>query len=164
MLQKSFGAVGECEPGRHHYNGTIPNSPPQLAREQELCLRVDLKLETPEIRLNKMPSSPHLKPFMLTLEVEWPYRNIWKGTCPTSQLYDFSVEFEGWRIWQWSHGKFFSQVQTGVVIPGGSPNTFPEMWIIRKRTIQCEGLYTIRGLFIASGQEIEKHVQIRIAH
>ncbi len=117
MLQKSFGAEDECEPGRHHCNGIIPYTPPQLAREQELCLRVDLKLETPEIRLNKMPPSPHLKPFMLTLEVEWPYRNIWKGTCPTSQLYDFSV-----------------------------------------------GLYIIRGRFFTSGQEVEKHVQIRFVY
>ncbi len=167
-LQKALGSKvtisGELEVGRLHYDSIIPYSSPRVPGEQEPCLRVNLKLETAEIWINKMPPSPSPKPFKITLEVEWPYRSVWKGICPTSQLYDFFVEFEGQRIWQWSHGRFFSQVLTPVSIPGGSTHAFPETWIIEQDTIQSEGLYTIRGLFIASGQEIEKHVQIRFAH
>jgi hypothetical protein len=74
------------------------------------------------------------------------------------------VEFDGECIWQWSNGKSFLQALTPVAIPGGSPHFFTETWIIRPDIIQSEGIYTVRGLFIASGQEVRKQVEIKFAH
>ncbi len=168
ILQKALGTKvtidGELSAGRLHYDNIMPYSPLRGAGEQGPCLRVDLKLETEELWLNKMPPSPPPRPFKVTLEVEWLYRSVWKGICPTSQVYDFFVEFEGQRIWQWSQDKFFLQALTPIAIPGGSPHTFSETWIIEPDTIQSEGLYSVRGLFIASCQEVGKEVRIRFAH
>ena len=176
-LQKKLGTKvavdGELSAGWLHYDSITPYSlqprapgkqEPRLKVEQEQCLKVDLKVETEELWLNKMPPSPHPKPFKIALEVEWPYRSIWKGICPSSQVYDFFVEFEGEPIWQWSQNKFFVHMLTPVWISGGSPYTFSETWVIEPEIIKSEGLYTVRGLFIASGQEVEKQVQIRFAH
>ena len=167
-LQKALGSKvtigGKLSAGKLQYNSITPYSPPKAAGEKEQRLKVDLKLETEELWLNKMPPSPPPRPFKIALEVEWPNRSVWKGICPTSQIYDFFVEFEGQRIWQWSQGKFFLQALTPVAIPGGSPHTFSETWIIEPEKIQSEGLYTVCGLFIASGQETEKQLQIRFAH
>jgi hypothetical protein len=126
-------------------------------------LKVELKPETEDLWLNKMPPSPPLRPFKLTLEVQWPFKSIWSGMCPTSQHYDFFVEFKDQIIWRWSKGKFFSQIVMPVRIEGGSPYTFSETWTIDPAEIKSEGLYTVRGIFIPSGQESVKKVRIRFA-
>jgi len=165
-LQKVLGTKvtigGEMPAGRLLYDSIAPYTPDRVT-EEEPRLKVDLVLETEELCLEKMPPSPPPRPFKITLEVEWPYRSVWKGICSTSQVYDFFVEFEGQCIWQWSSGKFFLQLLTPVSIPGGSPHRFTETWIIEPDTIPSEGLYTVRGLFIPSGQEVDKQVHIKFS-
>lgn len=166
-LQKVLGTkvniTGEMSAGGIQYDSITPYSPPKVADEKGPHLNIDLELEADELWLEKMPPSPPLKPFKIVLKVEWPYRSIWKGICPTTQIYDFFVEFGGQSIWRWSKNKFFSPVLTPVLIPGGKAQAFLETWIIDPNIIQSEGSYTIRGLFIASGQEAEKQVQIKFA-
>ena len=111
---------GKIAGGKLRYDSITPYVHGQAEEIKEHRLKVDLEPEAEEIWLNKMPPSPSPKPFDLTLEVEWPYRSIWKGICPTSQIYDFFVEFDGECIWQWSSGKSFLQALTPVAIPGGS--------------------------------------------
>lgn len=152
---------GKLLSGRLHYDSINTYKPVHKMEEERL--NVDLKLETEDLWLNTQPPSPPTRPFKVTLEVQWPHRSIWWGLCPTSQLYDFFVEFEGRPIWRWSKDKLFAQMQTPVRIEGGSPYTFSETWIIDPATIKSEGIYSVRGIFIASGQEVEKTVRIRFA-
>jgi hypothetical protein len=158
---------GELTAGRIRYEKVLPYSRPpttQPTKGAEASLKIDLKLETQELWLNKMPPSPAAKPFPFALEVEWPYRSIWQGLCPTSQLYDFFVEHDGQLVWRWSQDRFFLQVLTPVFIPGGSPIAFPETWIVEPEKIEHEGTYSLRGIFIASRQEVMKEFQIKFAH
>ncbi|MBU0501363.1 MAG: hypothetical protein KJ558_00985 [Gammaproteobacteria bacterium] len=167
-LSTKVSISGKIADGELHYDAINPYSPPtgtEADVEAELpSLKITLIPEAGELWLDLMPPSPPPRPFKITLELEWPYRSIWQGICPTSQLYDFFVEFDGKCIWQWSEGRAFMDVLTPVAIPGGSPHPFTEIWIIEPGTLPAEGLYTIRGLFIASGQEAERQVQIRFAH
>ncbi|WP_339136528.1 MAG: hypothetical protein WGN25_01430 [Candidatus Electrothrix sp. GW3-4] len=110
-LQKALGSKitvsGEIAGGKLRYDKIKPYTPGQHEEMEGHHLKVILQPEAEEIWLNKMPPFPSPKPFDLTLEVTWPYRSIWKGICPTSQIYDFFVEFEDKCIWQWSNGKSF---------------------------------------------------------
>lgn len=135
------------------------NAPAQANR-----LRVALKLEVDALTVNQMPPGPRPKPFMLALEVEWPYRSIWQGLCPTALLFDFWVEHKGHCLWRWSQGQIFAQVETPVKIPGGNPVSFPGTWMVDPAVIQEEGLYTVHGIFIASRQEVRQPLRISLVH
>ena len=131
---------------------------------EEKRLEVGLKLGTDILWVNKMPPAPQPSQCMdLTLLVKWPYRSIWEGLCPTTQIYDFSIEHEDKTIWRWSEGRIFAQVITPVHIPGGDYHEFPEVWKIDPDDIESEGTYTARALFIASGQEVSKDFEIKFA-
>ena len=132
----------------------------------ENMLEVELRMETDILWVSKMPGGSQPAQCMgLTLLVRWPYRSIWRGLCPTTQLYDFWIEFNGKTIWRWSDGKMFAQVITPVSIPGGSDfHEFPEVWKINPDDIVSEGIYVARALFIASGQEVTKEFEIKFAH
>ena len=131
---------------------------------EEKRLEVGLKLGTDILWVNKMPPAPQPSQCMdLTLLVKWPYRSIWEGLCPTTQIYDFSIEHKGKTIWRWSEGRIFAQVITPVRIPGGDYHEFPEVWKINSDDIESEGTYTARALFIASGQEVTKDFEIKFA-
>jgi len=127
-------------------------------------LNVQLKPESPEIWLNKMPPSPSPRPFALMLAVTCRPDDDWSGVCPTSQLYDFTVELGGHTIWRWSDGRVFLPVLTPVMMPAGATFTYSETWIIVPENISEEGMYTLRGLYIPSGQEAQAEVRIRFAH
>lgn len=99
----------------------------------------------------------------LTLLVKWPYRSIWHGMCPTSQIYDFFIEKDGKIIWQWSKGQMFLMVFTPVNIPGGDPVEYSVQWSFSSEEIQAEGDYLARAVFIASGQEATKAFQVKFA-
>jgi hypothetical protein len=164
VLATKVTVIGNLSAGGLGYDSVRPYSPAPTTAEREETLRVALRLNPEEIRIDKMPPAPLVPALEITLEVEWPYRSIWRGICPTTQIYDFFVEFEGKTKWQWSQGKFFAPALTPVAIPGGSPHAFTETWIIKPDTVKGEGLYTVRGLFIASGQVAERQIQIRITH
>jgi len=119
-----------------------------------------------EIIVVKEPSTePSLEQSMdLTLMVKWPYRSIWEGSCPTTQIYDFFIDLNDYPIWQWSKGKTFLQVQTPVSIPGGISKEFPVTWSFLSTDIKEEGTYTARAVFIASGQTTFKDFEIKFAH
>jgi hypothetical protein len=128
-------------------------------------LNLDLKLGANILRVNKVPpGSEPSQSMALTLLVQWPYKSIWQGHCPTTQTYDFSIGHKGKVIWRWSDGKFFGQVVTPVRISGGDFQKFAEVaWPINPHEIQSEGTYEARALFIASGQEISKNFEIKFA-
>lgn len=78
----------------------------------ENMLEVELSTGGTDILwVNKMPGGSQTSQCMdLILLVRWPFRSIWKGQCPTTQLYDFWIEFNGKAIWRWSDGKMFAEV------------------------------------------------------
>ena len=137
---------------------------PMKAREEK-GLVADLKLGTDILWVNKMPPRPQPSQGMdLTLLVKWPYRSIWEGHCPSTQIYDFFIEHEGKTIWTWSQGKAFAQVITPAYIPGGDFHEFPEVWKINPDDLESEGSYTARAIFIASGQEVSKDFEVKEVH
>jgi hypothetical protein len=133
--------------------------------EEEKRLVVDLKLGADILWVNKMPPRPQPSQGMdLTLLVKWPYRSIWEGHCPSTQIYDFFIEHEGKTIWTWSQGKAFAQVITPVYIPGNDFHEFSEVWKINPDDLESEGTYTARAIFIASGQEVSKDFEVKEVH
>ena len=128
--------------------------------------KLELELIVPDpFWVNKMPGTGSNKQYMpMTLIVEWPFRSIWRGTCPTAQRYDFMIEKDGKTIWKWSTGRKFAQVITPVVIPGGKPMEYTVNWEFLGKEIEEEGTYTAKALFIASNQTIEKPFEIKFAH
>lgn len=145
------------------YKNIMEYKPAEVKEEKRLV--VDLKLGTDILWVNKMPPGPQLSQAMdLTLLVKWPYRSIWEGLCPSTQMYDFFIEHEGKTIWTWSQSKVFAQVITPVHIPGGDFHEFPEVWKVNPEDIVSEGTYTARAIFIASGQEVSKDFEVKMAY
>jgi len=138
---------------------------PEMVKEavELLKLEVDLKLEHEVLWVNKQPPQPKPQIMNLTLLVRWPYRSIWHGLCPTSQIYDFFIEKDGNVVWQWSKGRMFSMIVTPVNIPGGAPVEYSVGWSFSSEEIQVEGDYLARAIFIASGQEISRDFKIKFA-
>lgn len=127
-------------------------------------LELELKPEHEVLWVDKMPPSPPSPQGMkITLRVKWPYRSIWHGICPTSQIYDFFIEKDGKTIWQWSKGQVFIMVITPVIVPGGDFVEYSVQWIFKPEEIQEEGEYLARAIFIASGQEVTKTFQVKFA-
>lgn len=131
------------------------------AVEEENKLIVDLRLGNDVLMIKKTPPAPITQECMeLTLLVKWPFRSIWEGRCPTSQIYDLTIEHNGNIIWRWSDDKVFMTVITPVYIPGGDFHEFTEVWKINPDDVEVEGTYTARAIFIASGQEVSKDFEI----
>ena len=169
FLGKKVTIEGDLRQGRIHYKKILDLQPPtQVAAKvgEKPTLEICLKLEAEVLWVDKEPSTePSLEQSMdLTLMVKWPYRSIWEGSCPTTQIYDFFIERNGNIIWQWSKGKTFLQVQTPVSIPGGDSKEFPVTWSFLPSDIKEEGTYTARAVFIASKQETSKDFEIKFAH
>jgi hypothetical protein len=165
FLARKVTIKGKFGPEGIAYDEIRDLQPPILVEKQP-ALELDLRLETDILWVNKMPpTDPQMKQtFDLTLLVKWPYRSIWHGLCPTSQIYDFFIEREGEIIWQWSWGKVFAEVTTLVAIPGGGFVEFPVTWVFSPAEIESEGTYTASALFIASGQGVSKDFEIRFAY
>lgn len=131
--------------------------------ENKLLVRV--KLEQDTFWLDKSPKSKLSEQVMhLTQAVLWPYRSIWEGECPSSQLYDFWIEYQGKTIWRWSDHQAFLEVVTPIEIPGGSEIEASEAWTIDANSIHEEGLYTAKTLHIASGEEASMGFNIRFTN
>ncbi len=132
--------------------------------KDEESLILDLELGSDVLWVNKMLPGPNPpQSFDLTLLVKWPYRSVWEGQCPTTQIYDFWIEYGKETIWRWSDGKFFAQVVTPVTIPGGDFHRFPEVWSFKPETIEHEGSYVARALFVASGQVVSRDFKVKFA-
>ena len=106
----------------------------------------------------------HHQRFGLTLSVQWPYRSIWKGQCPTSQLYEFRIRTRDHEVWRWSTGHVFAQMVTPVAIPGGGPVLYSVFWDVDPSQIQAPGEYIAEASFLASGQAIQAHFKVGFAH
>jgi|GEM_PF-2716608 len=116
--------------------------------------------------VDRMPSTEPAQEqnLELTLLVQWPYRSIWQGECPSSQTYDFFIEREGNIIWQWSADKVFKPVITSVNIPGGDPIEFATVsWSFSPEEIE-EGEYSAQALFIATNQTVSQEFEIMFAY
>lgn len=164
LLGKKVTIEGGMEAGRIHYE-FVEEYDPFLAvnegneEEAEKTLELALLTESDTLVIDGLAEQQF---FNMTLQVNFPYRCIWKGTCPSSQLYEFIVQKGDDEIWRWSDGKVFTTAITPVSIPGGSPHTFKETWQIDPKVFTEEGIYTIRAIFIASGQEVEKEINVEI--
>jgi hypothetical protein len=97
ILQKHLGSKvnigGKLASGWLFHESVTPYSKP-LGIKEEVSLEIDLRLASEELWLNKKPPSPLPRPFQLVLRVRRPHRSVWKGLCPTTQIYDFFVERE----------------------------------------------------------------------
>ena len=163
FLGKKATIEGSFVQGGIQYN-TIENLRPLKEPEKEKKLEIRIKPEREVLWVDKMPGGEAKQSMGLTLLVKWPYRSIWKGLCPTSQIYDFFVERNGEIIWQWSKEQVFLDVLTPVEIPGGDFIPYPETWYFYPKDIKSEGIYTARGKFIASGQEAIANFEIKFAY
>lgn len=164
FLNKKVTISGEIgEEGIHYYKVTdFSEETEKLSAEPREGLKVDLQLGFGDtLVVHKGESAPPLQQMDLVLSVEWPFRSIWRGQCPTSQLYDFFIERNGEIVTWWSRNLSFLQVITTVEIPGGSPKPFPVRWVFSADDIQHEGRYTMRARFVASGQEVTKDFNIK---
>lgn len=158
FLAKKVTVEGEIKDSRIEYKSIRDHKPGPPPKQ----LVVKLKLSTDILHI--MKKSPKTRPSQclgLKLMVKWPYRSIWEGHCPTSQLYEFTIEYLDKIIWRWSENKFFTQALTPVRIPGGRFHEFEENWVIKPDDAMSEGSYTARTLFIASGQEALEKFQIK---
>ena len=128
-------------------------------------LDIEVRIGSDPLSINKMPDSGSPTQAMdISLMIRWPYRSYWVGQCPSTQTYDMSIEKEGKTLWKWSDNKVFSQVLTPVSIPGSSKFTeFQELWKISPEMIESEGTYTVRALYIATGQEVIKDFEVKFA-
>ncbi len=166
-LQEHLGSKitieGRVLSGLLSYDAVIPYTRAEEVRAEKTALTVELKMESDELVLERRPSSPASRAFSLALRVKWPFRSIWRGVCPTSQIYDFIVERDKKTVWRWGEGRFFTQALTPVAIPGGDFIDFPEAWVIDPGLIQSAGVYLVRAVFIASGQEVERKLTIKFA-
>ncbi len=97
----------------------------------------------------------------LTLIVSWPYDSTWEGTLMSSQIFDFIIELNGNKIWQWSDDYLFLQWITTITIPPYGSRVYTVTWDFLPDEIEYEGIYTARAFFIASGQEISKDFEIK---
>jgi len=164
FLAKKVTIEGQVTQRGIAYKQVMPYKPSRKAPKGK-TLELALKTGEDVLWINKMPPGPHPPKYMdLTLLVKWPYRSIWTGTCPSSQIYEFTIEHDGKIIWRWSDDKMFLQVMQPVCIPGGDFQKFNEIWKVNPDDIESEGIYTARGLFIASGQEASKEFEIKFAH
>lgn len=128
-------------------------------------LVVSLETESGTLWVDKMPGpGKRRQRFGLTLSVQWPYRSIWKGQCPTSQIYEFRILTQDREIWRWSAGHVFAQAITPVAIPGGAPILYRVFWDFDPAEIQTAGEYVAEASFLASGQEAEAHFKVEFAH
>lgn len=164
FLAKKVTITGKMSPGGILYKEITNYQPKRSRKPKDKILEIDLKLGNDVLWVNKMPPAPQAPQYMdLTLLVKWPYRSIWEGCCPTSQIYDFTIEHKDKIVWRWSEGKMFAQVLTPVYIPGGDFHEFPEVWKFNPNDIEFEGIYTARALFIASGQEVSKDFEVKFS-
>lgn len=162
FLAKKVTVEGEIKSSQIEYKSirdykTAPKEP----KQKQLVVKLKLSANILHIKKRSLRSQPS-QCLGLKLMVKWPYRSIWEGLCPTSQIYDFSIEYEDKIIWQWSENKMFAQVATPVRIPGGRFHEFEEIWIIKPNNLHSEGTYTARSLFIASGQEVTETFQVKL--
>jgi len=163
MLNSKVTIEGDMTFSGIQYKSIAPFKPIRIKAALKL-LKVELKLEHDPLWVDKQPGPKRLAQCTsFTLRVKWPYRSIWQGQCPTTQLFDFSVEHKGKPIWTWSAGQLFVLVQTPVQIPGGGWHEFSGTWKIDRETIPAEGVYQAKAVFIASGQEVAKDFKIKYA-
>jgi hypothetical protein len=148
FLGEKVKITGEIKDGKIYY---VRIEGPSYSPDNKK-LEVGLRLSADTLWINKMPDSP--QKFDLILLVKWPYRSVWRGECPTTQLYDFSIAYKEKTIWKWSDGKVFDQVVTPISIPGGNFYEFTGVWEINPDNIEFEGTYTAKAIFITSGQEV----------
>lgn len=128
-----------------------------LSQKEELIIDVIVGANRICVPRGAAKERQHL---VFLLAVDYPYRGIWQGVCPTDQLFDFFVEKEGEKIWQWSAEKKFSQVLTNVEIMGAKREYFVGVWEIYSENLPCAGTYSVSGVFLASRQEAKKEFEI----
>ncbi len=164
-LNQKVTIYGIFGPMGIEYDKIVKFEPP--GQEPEHTLKLALRPESDVLWINKMPPTRPgriRQEFDLTMTVEWPYRSIWTGQCPTSQIFEFWIDRpDGEEIWRWSKGKLFPQVITPVRIPGGRPVRYQATWSFDPGTIKEPGVYTAHGLFIASRQTVEAKFEIKFA-
>lgn len=152
FLANKVTIKGQMTQGKIAYKQIGPYKPSRKAAKEK-TLELVLKTGEDVLWVNKMPPGPHPPQYMdLTLLVKWPYRSIWKGICSSLRTYDFTIERDGKIIMQ------------NVCIPGGDFQQFNDVWKFNPDDIKSEGIYTARGLFIASGQEASKDFEVKFAH
>jgi hypothetical protein len=141
----------------------IEHFPKRLKRpSSELSLELDLGFDEP-LYINKQPTDPKdvlIKPTLIvTAEKDW-----YSGTCPSSQLFDFSIEKNENVLVKWSDGMVFADVITPVIItPDTNPLEYGTAWEFSPYAIPGDGTYSMTALFVASGDFVSKDFEVKIA-
>ena len=157
-----YGTLRDSEAGINYEKLVRPKGP----------LNLDIKLDLTDntLWINKMPGPapdfpPTMKEVQVGFAVQWPYRSIWEGECPSTQLYDIWIEDPCNRmVWKWSRSLRFLDEVTPVELPGGSPKIVSVPWHYFDDAITQEGTYVVAAKFIASGQIVRKAFSVQFAH
>lgn len=164
LLGEKVRVYGEKSPSGIIYERVV------LADQPEKKPRVwlTLGLENNTLWINRMPGPgayrfpPDLRRMSLALEVQWPFRSIWQGECPTSQVFDFWIEDpDGRELWQWGEGILFETKLTTVEVPGGGPLAAKVEWFFYERSILEPGRYRARAVFLPTGQEVGQSFEVK---
>lgn len=141
---------------------------PAAQLEQKLRVWLTSGLENNTLWVNRMPDPavsrfpPEMRSISLSLHVQWPYRSIWRGECPTSQAFDLWIEDpDGRELWQWGESMLFETRPTMIEVPGGSPFAAKVEWFFYDRSFLEPGRYKARTVFLPTGQEAELYFEVR---
>lgn len=135
----------------------------ELLGENELSLSLDFDSEILYVNANiiENPESRIIQFFDMTLTVEWFGESVWRRTCPTAQIYDFSIWHDDYEIWRWSEGRYIPDSPTTITIPRDEPACYRETWYFLPSHVVEEGSYRARATFLPSGESCEGDFEIR---
>ena len=80
-------------------------------------------------------------------------------TFPSSKQYDFEVRDAGNQlVWIWSHDQMFTQAETSIILDAEGKIKFTPLWDQKdnKGNQVKPGSYTVTGMIMVSGPEIQK--------
>ncbi|MGD8455258.1 MAG: hypothetical protein PVF83_02650 [Anaerolineales bacterium] len=123
-----------------------------------------LTVEPDPLVINKMPPSPEKPVLHIEFEIQWPFRSVWKGECPTSQTVEFEISRRGFDSLTWSQemGLMFLEVVTPIYIPGPSSNITRVEWELDPDKFDDSGAYLLTATFLATGHMETQNFEIEI--
>lgn len=170
-LGKKVTILGDYKDGRIIFEGVKEYQGNGVSPEGKLELALELSTGQDDVIWIHPagPAKPCHEEFdelTMLLRVKWPYRSIWESKCPTTQTYDFVI-YEGKdkgrkEIWRWSNGKVFPAVVTPVSVTGGEFVDFAKETVQYPVGLVKEGVYTVEGVFVATGQTVDRVVDVRV--
>jgi hypothetical protein len=119
--------------------------------------------------VDKMPVSggppPWLYNLRIILEYKWLAEGDFRGQCPTSQFFDFTIhDPKGNLIWEWGKTIRFNNTDKSFELTGKQKYTFTVDWPFFNNTIEYDGEYTVTAKFLATGNIIRKKLVVTFVY